>query len=83
MRLSVQQPTRRGPRGSYPGGQGGHPRTRGSYRATGEFRPPLRGEFFLSGAIVEAYRAPNDLSTPYWIAEPDPAPPCPSCGRRP
>jgi hypothetical protein len=37
--------------------------------ATGEFRPPRQGEWYLSGAIPAAYRAPNDLSTPYWIAE--------------
>lgn len=36
--------------------------------ATGEKRPPKRGEWYLSGASVEAYRAPNDLSTPYHIA---------------
>jgi hypothetical protein len=36
--------------------------------ATGEFRPPHAGEWYLSGAIVQAYRAPNDLSTPYHIA---------------
>ncbi len=35
---------------------------------TGEFRPPKKGEWYLSGAVVEAYRAPNDLSTPYYIA---------------
>lgn len=35
---------------------------------TGEFRPPRRGEWFLSGAIVEAYHAANDLTTPYHIA---------------
>jgi len=38
------------------------------YIATGEFRPPRKGEHYLSGAIIFAYRAPNDLSTPYWIA---------------
>lgn len=36
--------------------------------ATGEKRPPRKGEWYLSGAIVGAYRAPNDLSTPYQIA---------------
>ena len=36
--------------------------------ATGEKRPPRAGEWYLSGAIVEAYRAPNDLTTPYHIA---------------
>lgn len=35
---------------------------------TGEKRPPLKGEWFLSGAEVTAYRTPNDLSTPYHIA---------------
>ena len=34
---------------------------------TGERRPPRKGEWYLSGAIPEAYRAPNDLSTPYQI----------------
>lgn len=40
------------------------------YRAkpTGEYRPPKADEWYLSGAIVEAYRAPNDLSPPYFIA---------------
>ena len=42
------------------------------YRATGEFRPPKKAEFYLSGAVVHAYRAPNDLSTAYWIAVPVP-----------
>ncbi|MFX8660936.1 hypothetical protein ABTM16_20025, partial [Acinetobacter baumannii] len=32
--------------------------------ATDEFRPPKQGEFYLSGAEIEAYRAPRDLSTP-------------------
>jgi hypothetical protein len=39
------------------------------YRKLG-FRPPKKGEFYLSGAIVQAYRAPNDLSTPYHVVEP-------------
>jgi len=37
--------------------------------ATGEKRPPKAGEWFLSGAIVEAYKAANDLSSPYPIAQ--------------
>lgn len=37
--------------------------------ATGEFRRPQEGEWYLSGAIVEAYMAPRDLSIPYWIAK--------------
>jgi len=36
-------------------------------KLTGEFRPPLKGEWYLSGAIPEAYKAPNDLSTAYHI----------------
>lgn len=34
---------------------------------TGEFRPPKAGEWFLSGALPEGYRANNDLSTKYKI----------------
>ena len=37
-------------------------------RAGGKERPPKKGEFYLSGAIPAAYRAPNDLDTPYLIA---------------
>ncbi len=36
---------------------------------TGEFREPKKGEWYLSGAIVEAYRAPNNLSTKFHIAK--------------
>jgi hypothetical protein len=32
-------------------------------------RPPKKGEYYLSGANPIAYRAPNDLSTAYLIAE--------------
>jgi|WetSurMetagenome_2_1015567.scaffolds.fasta_scaffold158528_5 hypothetical protein len=35
------------------------------FQATGEFREPLKGEYYLSGAIIEAWPAPNDLSTKY------------------
>ena len=35
---------------------------------TGEKRCPKQGEWYLSGSIIEAYRAPNDLPTPYHIA---------------
>ena len=35
----------------------------------GEFRPPKKGEWYLSGAIPEAYVARNDLSTPYHIVQ--------------
>jgi hypothetical protein len=36
---------------------------------TGEYRTPKKGEWFLSGAIVEAYEAKADLTTVYHIAE--------------
>ena len=36
--------------------------------ATGEKRMPRKGEWFLSGAIIEAYRASNDLSGEFYIA---------------
>lgn len=51
------------PRGTF-GGENSRKR----FKATGEFRPPRKGEWYLSGAIVQAWKAPNDLSTPYWIA---------------
>lgn len=31
-------------------------------------RCPKKGEWYLSGAKIEAYRAPNDLTTPFHIA---------------
>lgn len=33
-------------------------------------RPPKRGEYYLSGAIMEAYRAPADFNTPYIVVRP-------------
>ena len=36
---------------------------------TGEFRPPMKGEFYVSGAIPEVYDVPNDLSTPFHIVK--------------
>jgi hypothetical protein len=38
------------------------------YREVG-FRPPKKGEWYLSGAIVEAYQAPHDLTAAYTIVE--------------
>jgi hypothetical protein len=38
-------------------------------RQTGEFRPPRIGEWFLSGAIIEAYVAHGPMTTSYFIAE--------------
>jgi hypothetical protein len=40
---------------------------KGLYVRTGEKRPPRKGEWYLSGAIPNAYRAPNDLSIAYHI----------------
>lgn len=37
---------------------------------TGDYRCPREGEWFISGAEPEAYRAVSDLRTPYFIAEP-------------
>lgn len=34
------------------------------------FRCPKRGEYYLSGAVIEAYRAPNDLGTEFRIVRP-------------
>ncbi len=36
---------------------------------TGKKRCPKAGEWYLSGSIIEAYKAFNDLSTPYHIAK--------------
>lgn len=58
-------PDRKVPRGIFATPSGGM-----RFRATGEFRPPLQGEWFLSGAIAEVYKARVNLSTPYWIAVP-------------
>ena len=44
--------------------------SQGWFAWTGEKRPPRKGEYFLSGAIVEAYQAYSDLNTPYHIARP-------------
>lgn len=37
--------------------------------STNEFRPPKKGELYLSGAIVTAYLASNDLTNSFWIAK--------------
>ena len=38
-------------------------------KKTGEFRPPKRGEWFLSGAVPEGYRALADMDGSYHILE--------------
>jgi hypothetical protein len=52
---------------------GGGARVKGARREikaqwTGEKRCPRKGEWYLSGAIIGAYRAPNDLSQTFHIA---------------
>ncbi len=34
------------------------------------YREPRAGEFYLSGARVAAYKAPNDFSTKYLVVKP-------------
>lgn len=36
--------------------------------STGERRCPKKGEWYLSGAEITAYKAPNDLTTKYHMA---------------
>ena len=38
-------------------------------------RPPRKGEYYLSGAIIGVYQAPIDLRTSYHIAVPRDDPP--------
>ncbi len=38
-------------------------------KATGVKRCPRQGEWYLSGAIIEAYQAKSDMQTAYYIAE--------------
>lgn len=57
---------------TYPGEFSYHDIGRGAerYVSTGEHRNPRKGEFYLSGAIPCAYRAPADLDSPYHIVRP-------------
>lgn len=73
----MKHPAQKGP---YPGefNMGG-PKHK-LYDWNGEYRPPRKGEYFLSGADVIAYLAPNDLSTPYFIAKEHTPVKCPHCG---
>ncbi len=45
------------------------------YKYLGEKRCPKKGEFYISGAKPEVYKAYNDLSQIYHIATPVPPPP--------
>ena len=38
-------------------------------KPTGEFRCPKAGEWYLSGAEVRAYHAPNNLMTKFYICK--------------
>jgi len=43
------------------------------FKASGEYRTPRKGEYFLSGADIYAYYCPEDLpegNNRYWIAVP-------------
>lgn len=44
------------------------------YRRIGEFRPPKAGEFYLSGAIPQAWKALQDMTTSYHIVVEVPRP---------
>lgn len=59
--------------GVYPVAEGealpeGNTRANTRARWTGEVRCPRKGEWYLSGAVVESYRAPSDLSHSFHIA---------------
>lgn len=63
------------PKGLYPGALPNNitlPKSGIKFKATGEFRAPKAGEHYLSGAIIQAYRASQDYSEAmrYWIAVP-------------
>lgn len=60
-----------GPVNFIPRGQSGLFAARHFYRELG-FRAPKRGEYYLSGAIVEAWQAPNDLTTEFMVVEKGP-----------
>lgn len=52
----------------YPeGGMAFGRRTRRLFVLAGTFRPPTKGEWYLSGAVKEAYQARNDLSSSFHI----------------
>ena len=57
------------PRKLYPGPgvDPARPFRRSRYVSTGAKRPPKAGEYYLSGAVPEVYRAPGDLSDAFHI----------------
>lgn len=61
------------PQGSFYGGSSPFGGRITRFEATGEYRAPFKGEYFLSGAVVQAYVALCDMTTEYWIAKVVPA----------
>lgn len=53
---------------TYPSGENHFHKQR--FIKTGEKRKPLKGEWYLSGAIPEAYKAPNNLTQEHIICKP-------------
>lgn len=66
---------RKTPQGTFLGGMSGQRQ----YRATGEYRAPRKGEFYLSGIIISVHHAPINLVERHWIAEEFKFMPCPTC----
>jgi hypothetical protein len=63
----MRSPHKGAPQGVYRSGEGWN--SEGIvFVATGEYRAPAKGEWYLSGAIIAAYMAGGDLFTSYWIA---------------
>jgi hypothetical protein len=52
------------------------------FKWSGEKRPPKQGEFFLSGAIIEAWETPADFPELHYIAVEIPPPVCTRCNQR-
>lgn len=53
------------------GVEGAHPQVQGQIMAVWDGSPrrqPKKGEWYLSGCSIDAYRAPNDLPSEYHIA---------------
>lgn len=64
--------------GVYPGATA----RRSWFQWTGEKRPPLKGEYYLSGSIITAYKCEGDgMTYPYHIAREVKRPVCPHCGK--
>lgn len=54
------------------------------FRWNGEKRPPRKGEWFLSGSLIEAYYSPSDMTEhgyPHFIAVETDERCCPRCGQ--